>query len=150
MKESAIGILINHQEQGLIWDKIQAGKRLLPADALYLYEEAPLGLTAAMANWVREQRHEDKTYFNRNIHIEPTNVCIYDCKFCSYSRLIKERNQGWEYTKDQMMDILRTQKINQLRKYISLGECCHNTIWIFISIYLKVSNWSTHISISNH
>ncbi|MBK7438255.1 MAG: CofH family radical SAM protein [Saprospiraceae bacterium] len=150
MKESAIGILINHQEQGLIWDKIQAGKRLLPADALYLYEEAPLGLTAAMANWVREQRHEDKTYFNRNIHIEPTNVCIYDCKFCSYSRLIKERNQGWEYTKDQMMDILRTQKDKPITEvHIVGGVLPQYDLDFYIDLFKSIKLEYPHLHIKS-
>jgi aminodeoxyfutalosine synthase len=90
-----------------IWSKIQDQIRIDEKDALYLYEEASLPEVAALANFVREKKHGNKTYFNRNIHIEPTNVCIYTCTFCSYSRLIKERSSGWEYTMDQMMTIVR-------------------------------------------
>lgn len=39
--------------------------------------------------------------------MEPTNICVYSCSFCSYSRLIKHREQGWEYTVDQIMDIIK-------------------------------------------
>lgn len=90
-----------------IWDKIKSNSRISDEDAMYLFEKASLGELASMANYLREQKHGDKTFFNRNIHIEPTNVCIYTCKFCSYSRLIKQRSDGWEYTKDQMLDILK-------------------------------------------
>lgn len=61
-----------------------------------------------MANYLREQRHGDTTYFNRNFHIEPTNICVFDCKFCSYSRLLKHRTEGWEYSMEQMLDIVRS------------------------------------------
>jgi aminodeoxyfutalosine synthase len=60
-----------------------------------------------LANFIREQRHGDLTYFNRNFHIEPTNLCVYDCKFCSYSVLIKEKSQGWQYTMKDMMEIVK-------------------------------------------
>lgn len=91
-----------------IWDKIKYNIRITDEEALYLYEQAALSDVAMMANSIREKKNGNKTFFNRNIHIEPTNVCMYTCKFCSYSRLIKQRSEGWEYTKDQMIDILDT------------------------------------------
>ncbi len=90
-----------------IAEKVVQGKRIAPEEGLYLYEHAPLGFVGALANSIRERRHGDITYFNRNFHIEPTNVCIYDCKFCSYSRRIKRREDGWELTMDQIMDQIR-------------------------------------------
>jgi aminodeoxyfutalosine synthase len=92
----------------LISQKVQSGERISDDDALVLYAEAPLALLGSLANYIREQRHGANTYFNRNFHIEPTNVCIYTCSFCSYSRLIKQRHEGWEYTLDDMMDIVRS------------------------------------------
>lgn len=106
MPDSAIDLLIRNNTEESLWGKIHSGTRLTEEDALYLYEKADLGFTAALADWKREQKHGNKIYFNKNIHIEPTNVCIYTCKFCSYSRLIKERSEGWEYTKDDMLRIL--------------------------------------------
>jgi aminodeoxyfutalosine synthase len=46
-------------------------------------------------------------YFNHNFHVEPTNVCVYSCSFCSYSRLIKNREQGWELSVEQILDIIK-------------------------------------------
>lgn len=89
-----------------IWEKVKNNTRISDEDALYLYEQAELSDVAMMANFLREQKNGNKTFFNRNIHIEPTNVCMYTCKFCSYSRLIKQRSEGWEYNKDQMIGIL--------------------------------------------
>ena len=90
-----------------IAEKIVAGTRLSFDDGVTLYEKAPLAYLGVLANAVREKRHGDVTYFNRNFHLEPTNVCLYTCTFCSYSRLIKKRSEGWELTADQMMDEIK-------------------------------------------
>ena len=86
-----------------IAEKVVAGERLGDADGLLLYDEAPLAYLGVLANAVREHRHGDTTYFNRNFHLEPTNVCVYTCKFCSYSRLIKRRDEGWTLTADEIL-----------------------------------------------
>lgn len=87
--------------------KVQKGERISFDEGVYLYEHAELGYLGVLANYIREKKHGDNTYFNRNFHIEPTNICVYDCKFCSYSRMIKEREDGWEMDVDGMMDILK-------------------------------------------
>ena len=90
-----------------IAEKVIAGERILFDEGVLLFEIAPLGYLSALANFVREKKQGDNTYFNRNFHIEPTNLCVYTCKFCSYSRLIKQRAEGWEYTHDDMMNIVK-------------------------------------------
>lgn len=90
-----------------IAQKVSQGERVSFEDGVILYERGELGYLGVLANYIREKRHGDYTYFNRNFHIEPTNVCVYDCKFCAYSRLIKEREEGWEMDVAGMMDIVR-------------------------------------------
>ncbi|MDX1942327.1 MAG: aminofutalosine synthase MqnE [Saprospiraceae bacterium] len=90
-----------------IAQKVFDGERITEKEGLLLFEEGELGYLGSLANYIREKRHGHRTYFNRNFHIEPTNVCIYTCKFCSYSRLIKQRSEGWEYTMDDMMNIIK-------------------------------------------
>ena len=90
-----------------IAEKVKLNKRISLEEGILLYEKAELGFLGVLANYIREKRHGNKTYFNRNFHIEPTNLCVYDCKFCSYSVLIKEKSQGWEYTMEEMMQIVR-------------------------------------------
>lgn len=87
--------------------KVLNKERISFDDGVYLYKHAELGYLGILANYIREEKHGDKTYFNRNFHIEPTNICVYDCKFCSYSRMIKEREEGWEMSVDQMIDVLK-------------------------------------------
>lgn len=90
-----------------IADKIQQQQRLTDEEGVLLFEKAPLGFVGALANQVRQRLHGDKVYFNRNFHIEPTNVCVFTCNFCSYSRQYKHRDDGWELTQEQMLDIVR-------------------------------------------
>lgn len=91
-----------------IAEKVLAQQRITPEEGLALFEKGDLGLLGALANQVRERLHGHKTYFNRNFHIEPTNVCVFTCKFCSYSRLYKHREEGWELSIDQMLDIVKS------------------------------------------
>ena len=90
-----------------IAEKVLNSERITFDEGVLLFEKGELGYLGILANYIREKRHGDNTYFNRNFHIEPTNLCVYDCKFCSYSRLIKERSQGWEYTMEEMLDIVK-------------------------------------------
>lgn len=89
-------------------DKVLAGERISFEEGVQLFEQASPGFAGALANFVRNKFHGDITYFNRNFHIEPTNICVFDCKFCSYSRLLKHRTEGWEYSMEDMLDIVRS------------------------------------------
>lgn len=90
-----------------IAQKVAADKRISFEDGVYLYEHAELGYLGVLANYIREKKHGDRTYFNRNFHLEPTNLCVYDCKFCSYSRLIKQKEEGWALTLEEMLDVVK-------------------------------------------
>jgi aminodeoxyfutalosine synthase len=90
-----------------IAQKVLNSERITFDEGVLLFEKGELGYLGVLANYIREQKHGDKTYFNRNFHLEPTNLCVYDCKFCSYSRLLKQKAEGWEYTMDEMVDIVK-------------------------------------------
>ena len=89
-------------------EKILTRERISFDEGVLLFEKGSLSYLGSLANWVREQMHGNKTYFNRNFHIEPTNVCVFACKFCSYSRLYAHREEGWELSIDQMMVIVKS------------------------------------------
>jgi aminodeoxyfutalosine synthase len=91
-----------------IGNKVIHNERLSFNEGVYLFEKAPLPYVGALANWKRESLHGNKTYFNKNFHIEPTNVCVFSCKFCSYSKLYAHKEEGWELTIDQMLDIVKS------------------------------------------
>ncbi|MBN2669672.1 MAG: aminofutalosine synthase MqnE [Bacteroidales bacterium] len=90
-----------------IAEKVFANQRISPEEGLLLYQEADLGFLGTLANYVRERLHGDKTYFNRNFHIEPTNICIYNCEFCSYKRNFGQEG-AWEYNLQEMMEMVKT------------------------------------------
>ena len=90
-----------------IADKIYNNQRISEEDAVLLFEKASLPFLGALANFVRERMHGDTTYFNRNFHIEPTNVCVFSCNFCSYSKLYAKRDEGWELSIDQMLHMVK-------------------------------------------
>lgn len=95
------------QQHKFIAAKVLQNERVTFEEGVFLYDHGELPYLGILANYIREKRHGDKTYFNRNFHIEPTNLCVYDCKFCSYSRLLKQRSEGWEYTMDDMFNIVK-------------------------------------------
>ncbi len=90
-----------------IAEKVKNKERITEAEGLLLFEKGELGFLGALANHVAQSLHHNKVYFNRNFHIEPTNVCVFTCNFCSYSRLYKHRDDGWELSMEQMLDMVR-------------------------------------------
>jgi aminodeoxyfutalosine synthase len=111
MEDSSIQKIIASEKDRTIrqiGEKITNRNRLNQEEGLILFEKGSLALLGALANQVRERLHGDKTYFNRNFHIEPTNVCVFSCDFCSYSRLYTRRDEGWELSQDQMLNMVKS------------------------------------------
>ena len=107
--ESISKVIASEPDKALqkVGEKIISGTRITPDEGILLFEKGSLGFVGALANYKREQLHGDVTYFNRNFHIEPTNVCVFACKFCSYSRLYAHREEGWELSSQHMLDIVK-------------------------------------------
>ena len=91
-----------------IAEKVKAGQRITDEEGLLLFEKASLGFVGSLANEIRIKKNGDKVFFNRNFHIEPTNVCVFSCNFCSYSRLYAHKDEGWELTMEQMLNIVKS------------------------------------------
>lgn len=90
-----------------IAEKVQNQERLTEEEGVLLFEKGALGFVGGLANFVADRLHHGRVYFNRNFHIEPTNVCVFTCNFCSYSRQYKHKDDGWELSMEQMLDIVR-------------------------------------------
>ena len=107
----SIDILINNTvdiELKNIAQKVKDQVRITDQEGIILFEKGSLAFVGSLANHIRETKHGDTTYFNRNFHIEPTNVCVFSCKFCAYSRIYANKEEGWELSIDQMLDIVKT------------------------------------------
>mgnify|MGYP000925810646 FL=1 len=95
-----------------IADKVFEGIRISPADAELLYNEAELGFLGVLATYVAERINGKFALFNRNFHIEPTNICIHNCSFCSYRR--NEGEDGaWISSLDEIKEQVKRSKNKQ-------------------------------------
>jgi aminodeoxyfutalosine synthase len=72
-----------------IIDKVHAGERLTFEDGVFLDQQADLLTLGQLADLVRRRRHGDIAYYNTNIHLNPTNVCVYRCTFCAFRSDLK-------------------------------------------------------------
>ena len=90
-----------------ISDKLEDRERLTLEDGVWLFEHPDLLAVAALANRERERRHGDLTYYNFNIRIEATNVCVASCLFCSFARLKPGDDGAYTMSLEQAWDKLR-------------------------------------------
>lgn len=93
------------------WEEIlartRAGARLTVEDALVLWQDAPLWRLAEVAVEKKRSISGDKVFYNKNFHIEPTNVCLFNCKFCSYRRP-RGSAEAWDYSIEDMEQMVRS------------------------------------------
>jgi len=108
---SSIDILLNNTnldaELKAIALKVKSQERITVADGITLFKKGTIDYLGILANYIREKKYGNKTFYNKNFHIEPTNVCVFSCAFCSYSQLYKNRDAGWELTIEQMVDLVK-------------------------------------------
>jgi aminodeoxyfutalosine synthase len=90
-----------------IEEKTAAGERLELADGIRLFECPDLLAVGWLANRERERRHGAKTYYNYNIRLEATNVCVASCLFCSFARLKPGDPGAYTMSLEQVWDKLR-------------------------------------------
>ncbi len=134
-----------------IADKVIAQKRLSIEEGLLLYEKGSLGFLGTLANYIRERRFGNKTFFNRNFHVEPTNLCVFTCKFCSYSRLLKQKEEGWVYSEEEILDIVREYKDKPVTEmHVVGGVLPQLSLQFFISLLKKVKEIRPDIHIKGY
>jgi aminodeoxyfutalosine synthase len=90
----------------LIADKVSAGTRISPQEGLLLFNKAGLSLLGLLSGIVRKRQNLNYAFFNRNFHIEPTNKCIFNCRFCSYHKPAGDP-ESWEYSYEEMLEIVK-------------------------------------------
>ena len=89
-------------------DKLDAGVRLELEDGIRLFEAPDLHALGWLANRERERRHGGRTFFNHNIRLEATNVCVASCLFCAFARLQPGDDGSYTMTLEQAWDKLRS------------------------------------------
>jgi aminodeoxyfutalosine synthase len=83
-------VTIEDKRLDAIREKVEAGVRLSEADGAELYRSNDLLAIGYMANLVRERMHGDRTYFNVNRHINPTDVCVASCRLCAFGKRVRD------------------------------------------------------------
>jgi aminodeoxyfutalosine synthase len=97
---------INDNEIRLIAGKIESGIRITPQEGLLLYEKAGIPTLCLLSSVVRKRKNGMATYYNRNFHIEPTNRCIYNCRFCSYRKPAGDP-ECWDYGHEEILEVVK-------------------------------------------
>jgi len=86
-------------------ERVLAGDRLDSDEGLLLATTPDLLGVGRMANLVRERLHGDRTCYNINRHLNPTNVCVASCKLCAFYVPWRQREDGWTYSVEQAVEI---------------------------------------------
>ena len=110
-----------------IADKLDAATRLDLEDGVRLFESPDLLAVGWLANRVRERLHGPRTFFNHNLRLEATNVCVANCLFCSFARL-KEGDPGsYTMSLEQAWSKLR-QRLDQPITEVHIVNGLHPTL----------------------
>jgi aminodeoxyfutalosine synthase len=99
---------------GSIAERLDEGMRLDYDDGVRLFECSDLLALGWLANREREKRHGARTYYNFNIRLEATNVCVASCLFCSFARLRPGDPGSYTMSLEQVWDKLRTRSSQAL------------------------------------
>ncbi len=90
-----------------IADKVEKGIRITPEEALELYNSNSLAFLGVLATQVKKRLSGGYVFFNKNFHIEPTNICVNHCRFCSYRRN-KGHKEAWECSIEEMVELVKS------------------------------------------
>jgi aminodeoxyfutalosine synthase len=88
-------------------DRLEAGERLTQEDGERLFSHPDLHALGRLANREREKRHGGRTFYNFNLRLEATNVCVASCLFCSFARLRPGDPDAYTLSLEQVFDKLR-------------------------------------------
>ncbi len=127
--------------------KVFANERITTHDALELYNSSNLALLGVLANHVKQRLSGNYVFFNRNFHIEPTNICINSCKFCSYRRRQGQKG-AWECSIDEIIsDVKKFNGSGATEIHIVGGVHPDRDINFYVDLLLAVKKTAPHLHI---
>ena len=106
-----------------IAEKVYHNERITFDEGVILFKEGELNFLGSLANYIREEKHGDVTYFNKNFHVEPTNICVFDCKFCAYSKLLRDKGDydAWELSETEIIDKVKSYQDQEVTEVHIVG-----------------------------
>ena len=120
----------------LIGIKSLEGKRITPEEGMLLYTEAPLSYLGFLADSICRKINGDRVCYIRNAHIEPTNICIHHCRFCSYSA--RQTGEAWESSVNEMIENVKAFEPNIRELHITGGVHPSRDISYYGSLLQKI------------
>ncbi|MGL4346560.1 MAG: CofH family radical SAM protein [Chitinophagaceae bacterium] len=123
--------------------KIIHEQRVTNEEGILLFEQGELSWLGALANEVKEKKFGRKVFFNKNFHIEPTNICIYSCKFCAYSSSYAHKSpDAWQYSIAEMMDIVKKYDDKDVTEvHIVGGVHPKMDLYFFVDLLQQIKNY---------
>jgi len=90
-----------------IASKVKRGERLSTEQAIRLLDCTDLDFLAGLADVTRRRINGDRVFYNQNFHIEPSNVCLHRCRFCSFRRNSVEEEGAWAWSIEEVCQYAR-------------------------------------------
>ena len=127
--------------------KVCSLQRINENEGLLLYEKADLSFLAILADFIQKKKNQDQVYFIKNIHLEPTNICIHNCKFCSYSRK-KGANGSWEMSINEIKEKVQSAVAKNISEiHIVGGVHPERDLFYYTNLISEVRKQAPHIHI---
>lgn len=121
-----------------ISEKVLSDQRIDEQEALYLYQKAKIDFLSLLSSYVREKINGKNIFYNKNIHIEPSNICIYNCKFCSFRRRFND-SDAWNLTIEEILDVVEKHKESDITEiHITGGVHPHYNLFNYASLIRKI------------
>ena len=121
-----------------IIDSVAAGARLSAEDALTLWREAPLWQLGELAVARKREISGDKVFYNKNFHLEPTNLCVFNCKFCSFRRT-PDSPEAWDMSMEEVEQMVRRYESSGVTEvHIVGGVHPHHDIYYYCDMIRRV------------
>lgn len=127
--------------------KIERGERITTQDALLLYQCNDISLLGYWAGLVRRRINDDRVYYNRNFHMEPTNICVNHCKFCSYRRN-EDQKSAWALSVDEMtQEVMARAKGKATEIHIVGGVHPNRDVKFYVELLQNIRAIAPHLHI---
>jgi len=143
---SVILELLKHEKNGELSDiiaKVTADNEITPDDAMVLYTSASLPLLSCLSTIIRQRRNGNNVYYIRNYHIEPSNICVFSCKFCSYSHKCSESQ--WDLRIENIIEKVKTLPEGTKELHITGSAHPDKKIDFYLNIATAVKKAAPHI-----
>lgn len=121
-----------------VLDSCLKGRRISVDDSISLFQHASLAELGVYADRIKHIKNGQNVYFVKNYHIEPTNVCVFQCKFCSFS--VTDKSKGWSKSQDEI--ISEVQQLDDSVKEIHIvgGSNPEYNVTFYSELLKKIKN----------